>query len=175
MRVGSLAHQERSARVGGEDAVPLLCGNVFQRGRFEEARVVDQNVQPAELLDHRGYGLADALGVVEVGADGEGFDIERGQIADGLFGLGLRVAIGDGDVGSAGRKRERDGATDAPGPTGDQRGVARKRGGCVDDSLLSGSGIAGLYGCGAVPVVDELGVEAAGAAGAPGVCLRGRF
>jgi hypothetical protein len=61
---------------------------MFQRGRLEEARVVDENVQPAELLDHCGDGLADALGVGEVGADGKGIDAERGEIAHRLFGLG---------------------------------------------------------------------------------------
>jgi hypothetical protein len=130
MRVGGLSHQKWRARVGGKHPVPLLGGDVFECGLLEEAGVVDQNVELAELFDYRGDGLADALGVGEVGADGECIDVKRGERADGLFGFGLRFAIGDGDVGAGGRKLERDGAAN---------GVDASR-----SSLLSGSGIAGL-------------------------------
>ena len=74
-----------------EHVVPLVHGDLFQRGRLEDAGVVDENVEPAELLDYRGDGFANALGIVEVGAHGEGIDVECGELAHRLFRLGLRT------------------------------------------------------------------------------------
>ena len=130
MRISRLRHEKWSARVGGKDPVPLLGGDVFERGLLEEAGVVDQQIEPAELVDDGCDGLADALCVGEVGAEGEGVDAERRERADSLFGFGLRVAIGDGDVGAAGRQPQRDGAADALRSASDQGGAARERGGC---------------------------------------------
>ena len=51
MRMGGLGHQERGAGVGGEHRVPLLDGDVLQSFGLEDAGVVDEQVELAELFD----------------------------------------------------------------------------------------------------------------------------
>ena len=151
MRISRLRHEKWSARVGGKDPVPLLGVMSSSAACSKRPALLTRRSSRPNSSMTAATDLADALGVGEVGAEGEGVDVERRERADSLFGFGLRVAIGDGDVGAAGRQPQRDGAADALGSAGDQRGAARERGGC--DSWFGcsrGSGIAGLYGFGVV-------------------------
>ena len=80
-----------------------------------------------KLLDDRGYGFADALGVAEIAAEGEGSTSSSARDLDGLFGFGLRVEVGDGDVGAVLGQGEGDGAADAFCRSGDERGLPGER------------------------------------------------
>ena len=120
----ALAIRKGRASVGGEHRVPLLDGDVFERLGFEDAGVVDEEVELAELFDDRGDGLLDALGVAQIAADGQRVDVVGGERADGLFRLGLRAEVGDGDVRSAFGQGEGDGTADTLGRSGDEHGLS---------------------------------------------------
>ena len=92
----ALRHQERRAGVGREHPVPLLDGDVLQGLGLEDAGIVDEEVEPAELLDDRGHRLLMLFRVAQIAADGRRIDIVRRQRAHGLFRFGLRVEISDG-------------------------------------------------------------------------------
>ncbi len=95
----------------------------FERCGLEDAGVVDEDVEPAELLDDRGDGLVDALGIAEVAANGERVDVLTREVAHGLFRLRLRGKISDGDVCAGFGQGEGDGAANALGRSGDERGL----------------------------------------------------
>src|SRR5215471_1410850 len=60
-RNAMLGHQEWAAHVSREDVVPLLSSNVLKSCPSKHARVVDQNIEPAEGLgdfaDRKSYAL----------------------------------------------------------------------------------------------------------------------
>ena len=73
--LGGPGHQERTAQVDAHDQVPVLVGHLEQQVVAGDAGVVDQHVDPAELVDDpRDRGL-DGLGVADVGADADGLRV----------------------------------------------------------------------------------------------------
>jgi hypothetical protein len=69
-----------------DDRVPLLLAGVDQHPVADEARVVDEDVQPSEgvdgLLDHRGGSLE----IGNVGAVDDRFTAQRLDLLDDLVG-----------------------------------------------------------------------------------------
>ncbi len=100
-----------------------------------------------------------SAGIGEIAAGGEGVDVMAGEVADGLLGLGLRAEVGDGDVGAVLGESERDGAADALGAAGDERGS------CPGAVLSIGLATAGLPVDGAVVFEGGFGVGLGGVAG----------
>ena len=58
MGQGGAAAEEDAVEIGGHHLAPLLVGDFGRLAAFEDAGVVDQNIQPAKALDHgRHHGL----------------------------------------------------------------------------------------------------------------------
>ena len=83
---GVAQRREVALEVDADDRVPLLLGGVHQHPVADEARVVDQDVEPAEgvdrLLHHRGR----LLEVRDVRTVGDGLAAERLDLGDDLVG-----------------------------------------------------------------------------------------
>ena len=96
-----------------DDRVPLLGGHLRQRAVAQDAGVVDQRVEPAELLDG---GAHDALAVLDLGAVADvqhGRATARGDLVDdGL--AGRLVDLADDHAGSLARQLERLTPAEAP-------------------------------------------------------------
>ncbi|CAB4924196.1 unannotated protein [freshwater metagenome] len=120
---GGAGAGERAAQVGGDDRVELLVGHLPQRGVAQDAGVVDQHVQPAELgdgaVDQRLGGLAGpdghdlGDGAAPVGGD---------RVDGGLRDLGVHVV--DHDGGAAAGQLLGVGEAEAPAGSGDDGDLA---------------------------------------------------
>ncbi|MNX81916.1 hypothetical protein D3C86_1136220 [compost metagenome] len=84
------------------------------------AGVVDQEVQPPELLDHLLDDLLAVGGVREVALDGEALAAGLADPAQGLLGVVVLVEVGDRDVGPLAGEGDRDRPADAAVAAGHQ-------------------------------------------------------
>ena len=90
------------------------------------ARVVDEHVDPAEVLAHLGEERLDRVGVADVEDRGDDLPVQRGDRVRRLRQTtGLPVA--DRDVGSEAHQRERGRLADSLGRPGDERHLPRQR------------------------------------------------
>ena len=121
-RCGWAACAIRNGRsgVGGEHLVPLFHGDVFQCRGGEEAGVIDQQIELPELLDHGGDRVADLSGSRRSQRIARASTSNAASSRTVLFCLGLRIAIGDGNIGASLGQPERDGAADALRSAGDE-------------------------------------------------------
>ena len=122
--MGGFGHQEGRAGVGGEHRVPLLDGDVLQGFGLEDAGVIDEKVELAELFDHRRHRLLDALWVAEIAAHGQRVDVMGRQRADCFFRFRLGAEVGDRYVRAAFRQRQGDRAADTLGRSGNEHGLS---------------------------------------------------
>ena len=87
LRNHGLRHQQRAAQAHVEDRVVVGVGDVHRLARLRDAGVVDQHVDAAEGLEHRGDGGVARRLVGDVGHDAE---VAIAQLGGGGGGLGAR-------------------------------------------------------------------------------------
>ena len=114
--------QEGAARIRGENVVPLIESEAFERGGGEDSGVVDEDVETAEFGDDGGNGVANGGFGSDVAMGGKGAAAEGSHLRGGLRGLSLRIEEGDGDIGAGVREADGDGAADATRSAGDEGG-----------------------------------------------------
>ncbi len=98
VRICRLGHEERAAGVGLEHVVPLGHGDRLQHRGLKDSSVIDQDIQPAELLDHARNRRGDTFLIAHVALNGHRPHL---VLAQG-FHRGLRfrrgTAVGDGNI-----------------------------------------------------------------------------
>ena len=130
MRDGVLGEDVGAARVDVLHQVVALHVHVLGAGEVDRARVVDAEINPAELLDRLGHGGSDAFLIADVADD-------RQRLTTGLLDLSgrgvhravqLRMRLGrlrdERDVGAIAGGAERDGQADPAATATDQHRLA---------------------------------------------------
>ena len=119
-RVGRAGTQERPRQVGIDHEVPLLGADLGRCRRAQDARVVDQDVDPAEAVRGRRHEGRDVVRPGDV-------DMDRQRLAPGRLDRGDRLArrrvvqIGDHHRRAVGGEPFRDRAADAASGPGHDR------------------------------------------------------
>ena len=72
VRIGRLGHKERAAGIGFEHLVPLRQGDRLKHRGLKRARVIDQNIQPAKLLNHGRDRRLNTVDVAHIAGNGGG-------------------------------------------------------------------------------------------------------
>ena len=108
-----LGGEQHRPGVDAEDPVPLVGGDVEQRGDAEHAGVVDEDVDAAEPVDRRlgRFGGGGRIGEVADHGDARQLVGHRAAL--------LGEAVDDGDRGALGGEAPGDRRPDATGATGD--------------------------------------------------------
>src|SRR5688572_1619261 len=120
MRGGGLRGQQQAEHVDVEVPVEVFFGDVLQRREPVDTRVVDQDVEPAELLDRRvDNGLRIGL-LGDVAANGDRLAAGGGDAGDNGLGALLAGGIVDDDGRAFGGEGRGDGGADALGCAGDE-------------------------------------------------------
>lgn len=109
MGQGGAGHPDHPDDVDIQDAVPFVVVVVRHGALGTDARVVDQDVQSAEVGDGRGDGRAHRGVVGDVGVVAEQRLLDRGD-----------VQVEDGDLGAACDQEFRGGPADTGGAAGHQ-------------------------------------------------------
>src|SRR6266542_853649 len=125
LRDGRLRAEGVALEVHAEDRVPALLARVDDRLVEPHAGVVDQHVEPTELLagapdEADGLGLAFGVRLDEDGADALGPDLVRDAAPP------VHVEIGDGDLRALLGEEPRRCLADARGPARDRRHLSAK-------------------------------------------------
>ena len=120
---GRLAEEEGGLEVGVDHRVPILLGKVDAVGAADDAGIIDEDVEAAELLQRLVDHALHRFDGGEVGGDDLRLAAERADLLHRF--LGGRAADG-GDVGAGGGERQRDRLADAGIGAGDDRGLAGK-------------------------------------------------
>ena len=74
---------------------------------LEDAGVIDQNIDAAELPGNFAHHLFHVLRIANIAAYRNGVGAESEQARDGLFGLALGIALGDGNPRPLGSHAQR--------------------------------------------------------------------
>src|SRR5918997_6509283 len=121
-----LRQVEGARQVDFDDPAPVVVGHLQHGAVDGDARVVDQDVEPAVLLDDLGDGAPAVVGVRDVAlVHGEALvgEVAAELLAEALGGL-VVAAVAGGDVGALGGHAAADGRTDPPGAAGHERHAA---------------------------------------------------
>jgi hypothetical protein len=90
--------KEHAEDVGAEGALDLLGGNLGEiLGLVLLGRVVDEDIEPAELLRRLRHDLAAEVGIADVAGKPDALTALALDRLDRLFRIGVFVKIGDGD------------------------------------------------------------------------------
>ena len=119
--------EERSAQVHVLDAIPDVhreAVEIAERHARVPAGVVDEDVEPAELGDHRIHCRRDRGCIVEIELNHRRAPPTLGDPTAGLDGAVLVVDPRDGDVRAGVGQRQRDRATEIARAASDQRCAA---------------------------------------------------
>nr|KGD10752.1 hypothetical protein DO63_5807 [Burkholderia pseudomallei] len=125
---------EGAAHVDVEDPVERVVGGVGERPRLQDARVVDEHVDAAELPLDGVEHPAHVVRAPDVRPHRERGRAARAQLGDERVGFGAARRIVDGDRKAVARKAPRDGRADAARRAGDERDSGEGRG--VHDQVL---------------------------------------
>ena len=123
-----LRAQKRSGEIDRQHPRPVLVGDVEDRLEDGDAGIVDQRIEPAEAVLHRGDGLLDAGRVGDIAGDGE----RHVRLADRGHRL-LQIVAVDVEQRHApalGEKALGGGKPDAARGAGDEGGFDRAAGSC---------------------------------------------
>jgi hypothetical protein len=123
-RIGRLAGDERAGEVGVQHLVPLVERVVLRRLADVDARVVHQDVEPAEALGRLAHHRAARRFLAHVGEDRDRLAVCR-QLRQG-GGILAGVAACDRYRGAGAGKAERHAQADAAVAAGDQRAFSGK-------------------------------------------------
>ena len=113
-----LREQESSGEVRVHDLVPLLKRHFFDRGSPRNARIINKDVDAAEILQSRCHHFLNRCGIFHVAAEGEGLDTQAGQLV-GRFLTALLLAGTQRNICSHLRQSFGHLATKPDGTTGD--------------------------------------------------------
>ena len=108
---GRLGGEHRAGEVDVDDLGPFLVGQVVEvreRDRFVVGRVVDQDVEPAEALDHVVDHRLHLVALRHVAAERRRADLMLLEVAHHAVGLVLALGIDDRDVTALCRERVTD-------------------------------------------------------------------
>ena len=111
---GALDRGEDALHVDRHQPVELLHRQGLDGVDVGDARIVDQDVQPAQLRDGLVDRPGDLLGVAAVGLNRNRRSAVRGDFGGQLLGLGGRRAVGERDGGAVGGQPPDDLRPDAP-------------------------------------------------------------
>jgi hypothetical protein len=95
---GGLHTQKRPGEVDVDDVLPVGKREILQRVAIDDAGIVDQHVEPAELAHCHLYGGLPLIGLDDVEVDGPG---RRAQLLGERMGVVVEN-VADDDVGSFG-------------------------------------------------------------------------
>ena len=112
-----LAEEEDRLEVGVDHRVPILFGEVDRVGAADDAGIVDQDVEPPELLDRRAYDTVCTGSMVERSADTISARRPSARALATVSSAGVRPTRGD--VGPGPGERQRDRLADAGVGAGD--------------------------------------------------------
>ncbi len=113
------ADEKQAEDVGVEVAVELFFGELIERAEFEDASVVDEDVELAEGLLRLGEEALDVSGFGNIGLDGDGFASARGDSGDNVFCAFAAGCVVDDDGCAFFGEFPRDGCADALRCSGD--------------------------------------------------------
>ena len=120
--MASFVATKNGAQVRSHDLVPLCNRDVLRPARDVDAGVIDEDVQPAEVLDGALNQPPDLRFIGDIGLDeyrpsSEFFDLFSGRRGDILFVIfspkRRLLLVGDGDAGAFTCKLKRDPPSDA--------------------------------------------------------------
>ncbi len=120
-------NEKWAAGVGFECGIPLVERKAFESRGAEDCRVVDEDVETAELGDDGGDSGANGRLGAHIAVKGSSLAPDAGNIGGGLGGFDLRSSVGDGYIGAGIGEGERDRAADAAGSASDKCGFAGER------------------------------------------------
>src|SRR5664279_261510 len=113
MGMSSLRHQEWSPRIGFEHGIPLGYRYRFQRCGFKCSSIVDQQIEPAVMLDYLADGCSNTFGRAYVALNRESMRACLLNVEYGVGSLRLRTAIGDGNIEAGFREFQCKGPADS--------------------------------------------------------------
>ncbi len=117
-----LGHEEGAGQVDRDDLLPVLVGHLGHGPVDRDAGVVDQDVDPAVLVDHLVQdpaAVVRAADVALVHGDPLAGEVGHGGGEELLRGFGA-APVARRDVGALAGQFTADGGADAAGPSGDQ-------------------------------------------------------
>src|SRR5690606_35195637 len=115
---------KHGAYVDIQRALEIGVRQGVQPARDEDAGVVDQDVQAAQVAHGLFDGGAHLLVVGGVGRIGVGAPARPAQFRHQLLGALGRADVGNGDIGAAGGQVARDGRADTPAAAGNKSDLA---------------------------------------------------
>ena len=121
-----LGTEKRSLQVYAQHLVPILFAELVPLAGKEDARVVDQYIEPPETSLDRPEHRRHLLGPGNVGAHGHGLAPQTLNLAHTSLCAFLRFVVMHYKIGSRARQGQRDDATYAPSCAGDQGDLVLK-------------------------------------------------
>ena len=109
---------ERRLQVYVDDHVPLLLAHAHHQSVARDAGIVDQHVDPAEILDDLGYHGGRGLEIGRVRRVSLSLNAEGLQLLFGVLKVLVDFQIGENDRGAFLRETQRDRLADAAGGSG---------------------------------------------------------
>ena len=109
---------ERRLQVHVDDHVPLLLAHAHHQSVARDAGIVDQHVDPAEILDDLGYHGGRVLEIGRVRRVSLSLNAEGLQLLFGVLKVLVDFQIGENDRGAFLRETQRDRLADAAGGSG---------------------------------------------------------
>src|SRR5262245_22046698 len=70
----------RRPKMQSHRAVVIFAGHVIERTDFDDAGVVDQDVNPVEVIDHFPDGSLNLIAIAQIAFDGKNFSAARSEI-----------------------------------------------------------------------------------------------
>jgi hypothetical protein len=124
VRRGGMATMDRAVEAGVDLAAPAFRRCVDETLAHHEARVVDEDIEAAEIADDRTDHRLHGGKIGDVGLIGSCLSALGGDRGDERIGLRARAAVVDRDSRALGRERERDLAAHVARRAGHQRDAA---------------------------------------------------
>ena len=123
-----LRGDERAGRVDGEDALQALGRDIHELGGLlDDAGIVEEGIEPAELGIRGLEEAGDVLGLGDVGLDGDRLAAGLADVGDDGLRSRLVGGVVDDDVLAALRREPRGGRADAAAATGDEEDLGARR------------------------------------------------
>lgn len=149
VRQRRLGGDEHGAHVDVHRAVVVVGRDVLDRPGQEDAGVVDQDIEAAQVGGGPGHGLADLPGIGRVGGVGVGAPPGGAQFFHQRVGLVSGADVGQRDVRAVGGQAARDGRADAAACAGDESNFSVECGHgqlhlCSDQYIYNEGGPPGL-------------------------------
>ena len=116
-----MQRREMALEMDANDGVPLLLRRVHEHAVTHESRVVDEDVEPAEVARDARDHFPDDVRIRNIGLIGPGLAAGLLDLGNHRFGFGLRAVVIDRDARALFRQHLRDGGADIPSASRHQR------------------------------------------------------